>query len=316
MSPLLRPVVGLLDMLGRHATLFMAGGALFGLLLPQLASLARPLLAPLVIVLLALALMRVPLPDLMAQIRRPWLAALAAAWLLLATAPLMAGTLALFGPLDSAGVETGMVLMAAMAPITSAPAIALMMGLPLPVCLAATLLAMALVPLSVPWMAVGVLGLPVSVDAAALSARLALVIGGGVAVAALARRLTSAGWRARQGRRLDGLAVIMLFGFALAIMEGVGPVLESEPVRVLALIGLSFLACGGMMVVTTLVFWPAGRPTALGLGYLSSSRNMGVLLAGLPAGTDADIALWFALAQFPLYMLPALLRPLVRRLSG
>jgi len=303
-----------LDRLGRHATVFMAGGALFGLALPQLAALARPLLAPLVIALLALALMRVSLPELWGQVRRPRLAGLAAAWLLLATAPLMAGVLALVGPLDSPGVETGMVLMAAMAPITSAPAIALMMGLPLPLCLAATLLAMALVPLSVPWLASTVLGLPVSVDAGALSGRLALVIGGGVAVAALARRLTSPSWRVRQGRRLDGLAVVMLFGFALAIMDGVGPVLEADPLRVLWLVALSFVLCGGMMVLTTLVFWPAGRPAALGLGYIASSRNMGVLLAGLPAGAAPDIALWFALAQFPLYMLPALTRPLVRRL--
>jgi BASS family bile acid:Na+ symporter len=135
-------------------------------------------------------------------------------------------------------------------------------------------------------------------------------------VAALARRLTATEWRVRQGRRLDGLAVVMLFGFALAIMDGVGPVLEAEPARVLGLIGLSFLACGGMMAATTLAFWPAGRRAALGLGYLSSSRNMGVLLAGLPAGADPDIALWFALAQFPLYMLPALIRPLVRRVTG
>jgi BASS family bile acid:Na+ symporter len=41
---------------------------------------------------------------------------------------------------------------------------------------------------------------------------------------------------------------------------------------------------------------------------------MGLLLAALPAGVDPDIALFFALAQIPMYVLPALIRPLVRRL--
>ncbi len=37
---------------------------------------------------------------------------------------------------------------------------------------------------------------------------------------------------------------------------------------------------------------------------------MGLLLAVLPAGLHHDIALYFALAQFPIYILPALLKPL------
>jgi BASS family bile acid:Na+ symporter len=307
----MRILNALLDRLGRHATLFLAGGALFGLSLPQLSALARPLLAPLVMVLLALALMRIPWAEIAAQARRPAAPALGVAWLLVASAPLMAGALALVGPLESPGVQTAMVLMAAGSPIVSAPAIAMMMGLPLAPCLTVTLLATALAPLSVPWLAASVLHLPVTLDAGALAARMAGIVAGGLVLAALARGLTTAAWRGRNARRLDGVAVILLFVFALAIMEEVAGTLSADPARVARLIGLSFVLCGGMMAVTTLVFLPFGRPTALGLGYIASSRNMGLLLAGLPAGADPGIGLWFAVAQFPLYMLPMMARPVV-----
>jgi BASS family bile acid:Na+ symporter len=41
---------------------------------------------------------------------------------------------------------------------------------------------------------------------------------------------------------------------------------------------------------------------------------MGLLLAAFPPGTDTDVVLYFAVAQLPMYMLPALLLPLYRRL--
>jgi BASS family bile acid:Na+ symporter len=305
----------LLDTLGHHATLMLAGGALFGLALPGAAETARPLLAPLVSGLLALALMRLRREEALAQLRAPLAPLLAVPWLLLGTAPLMLGVVTLAGPLDSPGVEAGMVMMAASSPITAAPAIALMMGLPLPVCLATTLLATVLVPLTAPWLLGAVLALPLSVDAGALAWRLTGVVGGGLLLALVARRMTTPEWRARNARRLDGVAVILLFAFALAIMAGVGEVLAGDPWRVVRLIGLSFVLCAGMMAATTVLFLPFGRGTALGVGYLSSSRNMGILLAALPPAAEPDIGLWFALAQFPLYMLPAMLRPLVARVA-
>ncbi|MBB4286235.1 hypothetical protein [Roseospira goensis] len=312
----MRVVLAVLDHLGRHATLVLAGGALFGLALPQLSALARPLLAPLVIALLAMALLRVRADELVAHLRRPAVTALGAAWLLLGTAPLTALVLDWVGPLDTPGVTAGMVLMAATAPITAAPAIGLMMGLPLPLTLAVTLLATVLAPLTLPGLTLALLDMPLDLEAGALAGRLAVVVGGGVALAMIARRLAPPDWRARHARRLDGVAVILLFGFALAIMGAVAEPLTADPLRVLRLIGLSFVVCGGLMVVTALVFAPCGRATALGLGYLASSRNMGLLLAALPAGADPGLALWFALAQFPLYMLPALLRPILGRLLG
>ena len=52
---------------------------------------------------------------------------------------------------------------------------------------------------------------------------------------------------------------------------------------------------------------------ALTLGFVSGNRNMGLLLAVLPAGLDPDIVLYFALAQFPIYVFPLMLKPFYGR---
>jgi len=69
-----------------------------------------------------------------------------------------------------------------------------------------------------------------------------------------------------------------------------------------------------LQLLGALLFWPLGLRRALTIGLTTGNRNMGLLLAVLPAGVDPDITLFFALAQVPMYVLPALSRPLVRRL--
>jgi len=50
----------------------------------------------------------------------------------------------------------------------------------------------------------------------------------------------------------------------------------------------------------------------LTVGFCGGNRNMGILLAVLPAATAADTLMFFAVAQIPMYVLPALLAPLYR----
>jgi BASS family bile acid:Na+ symporter len=63
------------------------------------------------------------------------------------------------------------------------------------------------------------------------------------------------------------------------------------------------------------LFKTIGWKDALTLGFAGGNRNMGLILAVLPATADPDITLYFALAQFPMYVYPALLKPLVRKWS-
>ena len=59
---------------------------------------------------------------------------------------------------------------------------------------------------------------------------------------------------------------------------------------------------------------PLGGHRALSLGFAAGNRNLGLLLAILPATADPALALFLALGQFPIYLLPWLMTPLYRRL--
>jgi BASS family bile acid:Na+ symporter len=75
---------------------------------------------------------------------------------------------------------------------------------------------------------------------------------------------------------------------------------------------LAFALSLGMTAVTTLVFWPAGRARAFAIGLMAGNRNMGLMLAATGFAVSDVAWLYFAVAQFPIYLLPHLMRPLAR----
>ena len=67
------------------------------------------------------------------------------------------------------------------------------------------------------------------------------------------------------------------------------------------------LLCNLVMAAGT---WPfLDRRDALTAGYCSGGRHNALLMAVLPASADADIFLFIAAVQFPLYLMPTLLEP-------
>jgi BASS family bile acid:Na+ symporter len=85
---------------------------------------------------------------------------------------------------------------------------------------------------------------------------------------------------------------------------------------VIELTALAFALALAMMAITALVFLRAGRARAFAIGQIAGNRNIGLMLAAT-GFVVPDIAwLYFALAQFPIYLLPHLLKPLAKRFSA
>jgi len=57
-----------------------------------------------------------------------------------------------------------------------------------------------------------------------------------------------------------------------------------------------------------------GRRAALTAGLVSGNCNMGLVLVALQERAGFEIVAFFALAQIPMYTLPALLAPVYRRI--
>ena len=129
------------------------------------------------------------------------------------------------------------------------------------------------------------------------------------------RRIAGRTWIEAQRERIDGLSVIAMFSFAVAAMDGVADHFRADPLLVVELTALAFALALGLIAITALVFLRAGRARALAIGLIAGNRNIGLMLAATGFLVPDVAWLYFALAQFPIYLLPHLLKPLAKRLQ-
>jgi BASS family bile acid:Na+ symporter len=305
--------------LGRHGTIAVAASMFVGIALPPLGALIRPYFAETVIGLLLLAFLRVDPGALRAQWREPRLLLVAAVWTMLIQPVLalgmLAGTMHLIGGAFPASLALALVLHAVAPPTFSSPSLATLIGLNGAISLAVLIACTAITPLTSPALVAAFFGSEVSLSPLALGLRLVLILAGAALTALAIRAVAGKAWVERQAERLDGLSVLMLFGFAIALMGDVLPNTLTQPLLVLGLIALSTSVSVALTAATALAFLLSGREAAFTLGHTSGSRNMGLMLAAASAGSAPEFVwLYVALAQFPIYLLPLLYKPLVRRL--
>ena len=311
----MKALAALLSLIGRHGTLLAAVSIFVGLAVPGLPALLKPTLPTVIVLMLTLAFLRVDPVALKGYFRRPALIAAATAWLMLVTAAAL-GTLFLLLGVDRAlpGLYFMVVLQATTSPLMSSPAIAALLGLDLALTLATLIVATAVTPLTASLFSQIFLGHTLA-SPPVLGARLFLIIGGSALAALVTRRVFGADRVEAQYQRIDGLSVFLFMIFAIAAMDGVAAHAISDP----RLIGeLTLVACAlslGMTTVTTLVFWPAGGGRAFAIGLMAANRNMGLMLTATGFDIPETAWLYFAVAQFPISVLPHLMRPLARRLT-
>ncbi len=304
-------LISALQAFSRHAATVLAVGIFAGLALPDLAGWMRPLLPSAVAGLLFLALLRIDWQELSRHLSRPLATALLCAWFLIATPVLVWLAVELFDV--DRGLGTALILAAACPPIVSGPAMALLLRLDAPLMLVSVVIASLLAPFTVVAVSSYLLGVSLHIDALALFLRLAFLIGGCVLTALLVRRLLGQVRLARCKDPFDIASVMLLLVFAIAIMDGVTELVAQDPWRVLQFIIAAFAANLLLQLLGTAVAATMERRSALTVGFASGNRNMGLLLAVLPADSPPDVLLFFGLAQLPIYILPAVLGPAYKR---
>lgn len=295
----------------RHAATVLALGVFAGLLLPDLAGWMRPLLPLSVAGLLFLALLRIDWQELSQHLSRPLSVALLCTWFLIVTPLLVWLGVSIVG-VDT-GLATALILAAACPPIVSGPAIALLLRLDASLMLVSVVSASLLAPFTVVAVSSYLIGVDLRLDALALFLRLAFLICGCVLAALTVKRLLGQVRLARCTNAFDMVSVLLLLIFAIAIMDGVMTLVAHDPWRVLRFIIAAFIANILLQVLGSGAAAAMGRRSALTVGFASGNRNMGLLLAVLPAASAPDALLFFAVAQLPVYILPAVLGPAYRR---
>ncbi|MGA9090398.1 MAG: Na+-dependent transporter [Bradyrhizobium sp.] len=302
--------------LGGQGTRAIAALVFLGIALPPVGELLKPFVTEAIFLLLCVSFMRVDVSALRDHLRRPGLIVAATAWTTLAV-PLISGATCLATGLDgrSPDLYLALMLQAVASPMMASPALAAVMGLDSTLVLVTLVASTALIPITAPLFAFAFFGTALTLSPLGLGLKLVAILAGSLLVASAIRWSAGASAIKRHVRPIDGLNVLILFVFVAAVMGNVVGGFLAEPLRTIELTMLAFAVFFVLLAATTLIFRKAGHGRAMALGLMVSQRNMGLMLAATDGVLPGTTWLYFALSQFPIYLSPQLLKPIVRRLS-
>ncbi|HEY4141105.1 MAG TPA: Na+-dependent transporter [Pseudolabrys sp.] len=311
--PILTAIRAALAWLGRQGTLALAVSVFVGVALPQLAIYVKPWLGETVFVLLLFSYLRTDPAAFGRHLRTPGRAIAASIWVMIVLPLVVGGLLAVSGVKNVLpALYTIMILQCAITPITSSAAFAALVGLDVAFSLVGLIICNAMSPITT--VAFSYLFLGTSLfSPIGLGITLFIYFAGAAVVAWIIRRVAGAERISREKDLIDGLNVIAVFVFAIAAMGSVQRNFMADPVFAAELLVLAIVLSCTLIGLSMLVFWRAGPDHGLVIGLLAGFRNIGVIMAAL-GSTLPDLAwFYFAMSQFPIYLLPALLKPLAKR---
>jgi hypothetical protein len=303
--------------LGGQGTRAVAALVFIGIAVPPIGELLKPFVTEAIFLLLCISFMRVDIGALRDHLRRPGIVLAATAWTTLGV-PLITGVACLATGLDARAPDLLLALMlqAVASPMMAAPALAALMGLDSTLVLVTLVTSTALVPISAPLFAYAFFGAALTLSPLGLGLKLVAILAGSLAVAAAIRWSVGASAIVRHKAPIDGLNILILFVFVAAVMGNVVGGFWADPLRTIELTMLAFAVFFALLGVTALIFRKVGQQRALALGLMVSQRNMGLMLAATDGVLPGTTWLYFALSQFPIYLSPQLLKPIVGRLSA
>ncbi len=309
------PLKSSLEWLGRHGTRIAAASILIGLAIPPLAAALRPAFTPAIFLLLVFAFLRVDPAELRARFASPRLVALASVGIMLLM-PVLFGLALPYTGIGSLGpgVALGLMMYMAAPPIMASTAFAALLKLDAALTLALLIVCMIVTPLLAPIIVSYFAGATLAIDALQLGLRLLGIVGAAMIAAQLLRYLLGNGTIAANKGTIDGINALLLLFFGITSMDGVTARALREPLLVAALTGITLAVAIGTYLLTTLLFWREGLQRSLALGFSAAHRNMGVMIAAAGSGMPELTWIYFAVAQFPIFLLPMLSAPVVHRL--
>jgi hypothetical protein len=301
--------------LGRQGTRAIAAIVFIAIALPPIDALLKPFVTEAIFALLCIAFLRVDLASLRGYVAKPALVLAATVWTSLALPSLFGAICLLTGIQErSPSLFLALMLQAVASPMMAAPAFAAVMGLDATLVVTTLVTSTAVTPLTAPLFAYAFIGPALMLSPLVLGLKLFTILAGSLLVAVVIRYFVGFASIRRYAVQINGLNILLVFVFVAAVMENVAMQFVVAPWRTLGLVALAFAVFSSVFALTALTFAKAGRERSFVLGFMASQRNMGLMLAVTGAFLPDLTWLYFALAQFPIYLSPFLLEPLVRRL--
>lgn len=307
-----------LDWLGERASLALMFGLFAGIFLPEIGKQMSGLVVPLVVMLLALAMIRIDFSATLSHIRRPGLL-VSSIVLLMVAIPLGVHMVCVLAGV-SGDLRLALLLTVTAAPLASSPNLAYLLRLDGALALNVTIIATFLMPAIAP--AVLALTLPQaqSIDLWHLAPRLALAVAAAVTIALVVRSIAGAARLTAMGAKFDGAAAILLTIFGFTVTGDVLELMARAPSAMLQLIAIAFALNLGLQVLTDRLLatpmqrlFNASRASALAVAMMAGNRSIALYLAALSPELTRAILPYLAMYQFPIYLTPLIMQAYYRR---
>ncbi len=288
-------------------------GILGGLVAPDLAPALQGLVAPVVVALLFLGVLRLGPEGVRAGLYgwRGGVIAVLALQLALPVAAVLGGQAIGLGGVVLAGV----VLVLAAAPITGSPNLAILSGASGAVALRQLVLGTALLPLTALPAFLLMPGWGAPQEVVVIVLRLLVLIGLAGGLGLWLRHRGIVGGDPRSLRAIDGLATLLLAVIVIALMGAVGPALLSGSGAWIMLAGVLALGFGLQAGVLVVMHKRAPLVEVASLSQAAGNRNIALFLGVLPASVAADLFVFIGLYQIPMYLTPLVMGWVYRRME-
>ncbi|MEY8827714.1 hypothetical protein AB9K34_04755 [Sedimentitalea sp. XS_ASV28] len=289
----------------RYARSILVAGLAVGIALPGLAEILSRWIPEMVVILLFFGALRLSPADL--RLLGSGLPR-ATAYVLIAQLALPMAILAVAFALDAAhsAVTLALVLLACAPPIVSSPNIAAIMRLDVATAMQLMSMGSVLLPLTalpVFWL-LPALGPPEQVIAATLRLVLTILLAGGGAIILRRVAFSKAGPAAVTVQRMDGLSVVALAIFVIALMASVSEAITQDTATFLFWLIVAFAANFG----TQLFMLCFGRdPVSGARALVAGNRNVSLFFVALPPDVTAPLLVFLGCYQLPMLLTPVLL---------
>lgn len=305
----------ILEWLSRHATPVLAGSVLLGLAVPPLADAFSPLLNTFLVLNLTVAMLRLDFGAVLAYARRPVLILAVVVFAMILTPLGMVAAVTVIAPFDE--LAQALVLLALTPTVISAVAYCMILGLDTALAVTVMVVSYAIVPFTMPTLALWLMGLDLNIDAGTMMLRLGAVVGIATLLGAVCRKwVFSPAFLRDNAKQVEGAAVLTIAVLGVAIMSGVTEFSMQRPTASVSMIVALFIVNICLQLAGIAAFWKLGRREAFTIGLVTAYTNLILVLAALGDSASIELRVFCGLGQLPMFLLPIVMLPAYRRLLG
>ena len=283
----------------------LAASIFIGVLFPPIAALFKPYLMLLIFLLFLCAVLQVSFAEVTRVALRERVSWLALVWQLLVL-PLI--LFVCLKPMLPDQLYIFAVVSMCTGAITATTALCRIFNLNSALSLVVGMMGAVLMPVPL-YLFLNVLsGMEVQLELSDYLVRIAIFILLPILITFVLRRLLSVEQDAWLKEQMPGTVLILLVFFALAVMDGVGELLRSNPLLLLSYVVLAFGLSLGVQLLSYYTFLFFGRRDATTVALLCAYRNMGTVAAIAGSSLGEQFFIFVGVWQLPMYLLPWLLR--------